>query len=398
MRILYAAMKYDYGKPEQGFSFEHYNFYHSLLHMGHDILYFDYMTLMQQHGRDRMNRRLKEVVALEKPDLLFAILFTDQFDPLVLHELTETRLQTVNWFCDDHWRFDNYSRDWAPCFTWVVTTAASALPKYASLGYCNVIKSQWGCNDVLYRKMNMPMKYDVSFIGQPHGNRRQVIAALRKAGINVYVWGGGWESGRLSQEGMIRVFNQSRINLNLSNASKPTDASLPVIPPTVCPSDTVRSRLSRSLDVVPFGSQVKLMRKSWFSGLCGPLTASPESEPTENPDVYYSDQIKGRNFEVPGCGGFLLTGMAENLGQYYEIGKEVVCFDDRHDLIEKVRYYLKHEDERAVIAKAGYERTLREHTYARRFSEIFEQIGAPEPQCLNRVGQGVHLGCTIEVQ
>jgi spore maturation protein CgeB len=58
MRILYAAMKYDYGKPEQGFSFEHYNFYHSLLYMGHDILYFDYMTLMQQHGRDGMNRRL----------------------------------------------------------------------------------------------------------------------------------------------------------------------------------------------------------------------------------------------------------------------------------------------------------------------------------------------------
>jgi spore maturation protein CgeB len=398
MRILYAAMKYDYGKPEQGFSFEHYNFYHSLLHMGHDILYFDYMTLMQQHGRDRMNRRLKEVVALEKPDLLFAVLFTDQFDPLVLHELTETRLQTVNWFCDDHWRFDTYSRDWAPCFTWVVTTAASALPKYASLGYRNVIKSQWGCNDVLYRKMNMPMKYDVSFVGQPHGNRRQVIDALRKAGINVSVWGGGWESGRLSQEEMIRVFNQSRINLNLSNASKPTDASLPVIPPTVFSANTLRNRLSRSLDVTPFGSQVKAMGKSWLSGLRSPLNASAVSEPMEMSDVHYSDQIKGRNFEVPGCGGFLLTGMAENLGQYYEIGKEVARFDDRHDLIDKVRYYLKHEDEREAIAQAGYERTMRDHTYPRRFSEIFEQLGMPGSQLLNCAGQGTHPGCTIEVQ
>jgi spore maturation protein CgeB len=398
MRILYAAMKYDYGKPEQGLSFEHYNFYYSLLHMGHDILYFDYMTLMQQHGRDGMNRRLKDVVLFEKPDLLFAVLFTDQFDPLVLRELTENGLQTVNWFCDDHWRFDNYSREWAPCFTWVVTTAASALPKYASLGYGNVIKSQWGCNDVLYRKMNMPMKYDVSFVGQPHGNRRQVINALREAGINVYVWGGGWESGRLSQEEMIRVFNQSRINLNLSNASKPTDASLPVITPTVFSSDTVRSRLSRTLDVVPFGSQVKAMGKGWLSGLCGSLTVSAESESAETADVHYSDQIKGRNFEVPGCGGFLLTGMAENLGQYYAIGKEVVCFDDRHDLIEKVCYYLKHEDERVAIAQAGYERTLREHTYARRFSEIFGQIGAPGPQFLNRVDQGVPPGRTIEVQ
>ena len=398
MRILYAAMKYDYGKPEQGLSFEHYNFYHSLLHMGHDILYFDYMTLMQQHGRDRMNRRLKEVVALEKPDLLFSVLFTDQFDPLVLRELTETRLPTVNWFCDDHWRFDNYSREWAPCFKWVVTTAASALPKYANLGYRNVIKSQWGCNDVLYRKMDVPLKYDVSFVGQPHGNRRQVIHALRKAGINVHVWGGGWESGRLSQEEMICVFNQSRINLNLSNASMPTGASLPVITSTARLSNTVRSRLSRSLDMVPFGSQVKAMGKDWFSGLCSSRTASADLEPTETPDVHYSDQIKGRNFEVPGCGGFLLTGMAENLGQYYEIDKEVVCFEDRHDLIEKVRYYLKHEDERAAIAQAGYERTMRDHTYPRRFSEIFEQLGMPGCQYLNRADQGIHPGSTIEVQ
>ena len=57
MRILYVALKYDYGKLEQGYSFEHHNFYHSLLHMGHDILYFDFMTLMQEHGRESMNRK-----------------------------------------------------------------------------------------------------------------------------------------------------------------------------------------------------------------------------------------------------------------------------------------------------------------------------------------------------
>jgi spore maturation protein CgeB len=118
----------------------------------------------------------------------------------------------------------------------------------------------------------------------------------------------------------------------------------------------------------------------------------------EMSDLHYSDQIKGRNFEVPGCGGFMLTGMAENLGQYYEIGKEVACFDDRHDLIDKVRYYLKHEDEREAIAQAGYERTMRDHTYPRRFSEIFEQLGMPGSQLLNCAGQGTHPGCTIEVQ
>ena len=27
----------------------------------------------------------------------------------------------------------------------------------------------------------------------------------------------------------------------------------------------------------------------------------------------FAEQIKGRNFEIPGCGGFTLSGWAENL-------------------------------------------------------------------------------------
>src|SRR5260370_632035 len=35
MKILYAATKYDNGNPAQGHSFEHFNFFDSLLEMGH---------------------------------------------------------------------------------------------------------------------------------------------------------------------------------------------------------------------------------------------------------------------------------------------------------------------------------------------------------------------------
>ncbi len=55
-------------------------------------------------------------------------------------------------------------------------------------------------------------------------------------------------------------------------------------------------------------------------------------------------------------------------------GKEIVTFSDTRDLIEKIRYYLAHDDERAAIAQAGYEHTLREHTYQKRFQEIFRQM------------------------
>src|ERR1051325_1431815 len=131
MRILYVAAKYDYGKPEQGYSFEHYNFYDFFKSSGHQIIYFDTLSLLKELGKEAMNRRLLETAKAEQPDLMFTVLFTDELDPGAVRQISAgTDTVTVNWFCDDHWRFDNYSRDWAPCFDWVVTTAQSAVPKY----------------------------------------------------------------------------------------------------------------------------------------------------------------------------------------------------------------------------------------------------------------------------
>lgn len=393
MRILYVALKYDYGKPEQGYSFEHYNFFDALMHMGHDILYFDFMALLQRHDRHWMNRRLLEVARSEKPDLMFTVLFTNELQKQVIREISEnTDTTTLNWFCDDHWRFDIYSRHWAPCFNWVVTTAQSALPKYRKLGYQNVIKSQWACNHYMYRNMELPPAYDVTFVGQPHGNRRAVIQALGTAGIDVRAWGSGWESGRLSQEEMIRVFNQSRINLNLTDASVSTS------------SLTARTKHRASmwtnsfLNTVPFGLRLKLMGKRWLSRL-------PETRPHAAIQLgqdagrkKYADQIKGRNFEIPGCGGFILTGHAEELESYYDIGKEIVCFEDLNDLMEKARYYLSHDDERTAIAQAGYLRTMREHTYAHRLTEIFERLRLPCEPLAAVLGGNLRPGQTEEVR
>jgi spore maturation protein CgeB len=86
-------------------------------------------------------------------------------------------------------------------------------------------------------------------------------------------------------------------------------------------------------------------------------------------------QIKGRTFEAPGCGGFLLTGPADNLEDYYTSGREITTYRTFGELIDTIRYYLDHEHERAKIAGAGYRRTLAEHTYLHRFRQIFQTMG-----------------------
>lgn len=89
-------------------------------------------------------------------------------------------------------------------------------------------------------------------------------------------------------------------------------------------------------------------------------------------------QIKSRPFEITGCGGFCITGAAEGMEDYYVPGKEIVIYENVPDLIEKIRYYLEHDEERNQIAKAGYERALREHTYQTRLGKVFRELGAQD--------------------
>lgn len=77
-----------------------------------------------------------------------------------------------------------------------------------------------------------------------------------------------------------------------------------------------------------------------------------------------------RLYEATGVGSLLLTDAKRNLGELFEIGREVVAYRDENELVEAVEHYLAHEDERAAVAGAGQRRTLREHTYAVRMREL----------------------------
>lgn len=60
-----------------------------------------------------------------------------------------------------------------------------------------------------------------------------------------------------------------------------------------------------------------------------------------------------RVLDVMSCGGFLITNYQEELLEYFEPGEELVIYEDIKDLVFKVDYYLKHDDERMRIAENG---------------------------------------------
>ncbi|MBT9168802.1 MAG: Spore protein YkvP [Syntrophomonadaceae bacterium] len=146
----------------------------------------------------------------------------------------------------------------------------------------------------------------------------------------------------ITSEDMISIFNQSRINLNLSN----------------CVSWDIRYLFT------PF-RPIKNTLRAWRQAV----------HAIRRTDMKTVEQVKGRHFEINACGGFQLSYYVEGLERMYSIGEEIALFVSPQDLVEKTRYYLKHEEEREAIAKRGYLRTRSDHTMEKRFQHIFGQLG-----------------------
>ena len=81
-----------------------------------------------------------------------------------------------------------------------------------------------------------------------------------------------------------------------------------------------------------------------------------------------------RLYEATGVGSLLITDYKENLNKLFEIGKEVLAYSSPEEAVKLVKYYLDHPEEAQSIAKAGQERTLRDHSYKNRMVELVELL------------------------
>ena len=87
-------------------------------------------------------------------------------------------------------------------------------------------------------------------------------------------------------------------------------------------------------------------------------------------DVAESYANNMRLFEATGVGSMLLTDSKSNLGDLFEVDREVLEYGTATEAIEKICHYLAHDEPRDAIALAGQHRTLRDHTFAQRAAEL----------------------------
>ncbi len=217
---------------------------------------------------------------------------------------------------DDDWQFYQFSRFYGHYFDWIITTYKKNLTLYEKHGFVNVIYSQWGVNTKFFHPVITEDKIDVSLIGAPHSDRKELAGYLIKNNIQIKLFGSGWEKteykkysgGYLDEMQYPYVINQSKIN--------------------IC---TLRS-----------GDESTL-------------------------------QVKGRIFEIAACNSFQLVEHNPLLFDYFT-EDEIITYENYNDLNEKINYYLNNERERKKIAQKAFTRVMIDHTWEKRITKIFNVI------------------------
>jgi spore maturation protein CgeB len=85
--------------------------------------------------------------------------------------------------------------------------------------------------------------------------------------------------------------------------------------------------------------------------------------------------LKLRDFDAPMSGSAYLTHDNPDLAGLYDIGRDIATYRDVDECVDRARALLADDDARERMARAGRERALRDHTWDRRFGELFRLLG-----------------------
>ena len=84
--------------------------------------------------------------------------------------------------------------------------------------------------------------------------------------------------------------------------------------------------------------------------------------------------MSARDYRIMGAGGFLLTNYVEGMEDWFEIGKMCDTYRSPEECLEKIKYYLEHEDERKAMAKYGQKVVHEKHKFSDRLKEVIEKV------------------------
>ena len=249
-----SVMRYDYAV---------WNFWVPLMSLGHDVTFIDTSQFGEEH--------LKKEIEAKKPDLLFCIMTGDPSvcpqEPwnTIREETQKGRLTTFNWFCDDTWRFDDFSSKVCHDFHVCSTPERHMVGEFNRVGYNNIFCANWHANADLYSGINMDRQMLYTFCGGAHADRARFLEALRDNNVPVnHPRGIGFED-------MVWNYSRSYGGLNFTKNKGKTQMKARIFEATACGTmlltehaDGIEEYYQPNREIITFESRAELVSKAKF--------------------------------------------------------------------------------------------------------------------------------------
>ena len=183
-----------------------YNVYIPLLSLGHEVYFYDTVNPKEKD--------LSKAIEQFKPELIFSCLTGNEtFAPYeqinVIEQETKKGNKTFNWFCDDIWRFDNFSKQICNKFTCCSTPEPTMVQKYKEIGYHNILLGLWHSNIDFYVPSNTKDSC-ILFCGFPNEQRSLLLQRIKSSGKVISTRYG------ICYEDMLALYCSSLFGLNFS--------------------------------------------------------------------------------------------------------------------------------------------------------------------------------------
>jgi len=215
MKILFVAPRsttsHVINQSQFRFDYAFWNFFLPLISLGHEVSFFDTQVFKVEDFASAFEKF--------KPDLLFCVLTGNKFvspgEPWEqIQRITQSgTCKTFNWYCDDTWRFSDFSSRTCNMFHFCSTTERDHVQKYREIGYENIRHTNWHSNPDLYGSVHCQKDKLLSFIGNLNNDRVRMINLLTSNGIPVS------RVEMASFEDMVYTYSSSLAGINFTKNS-----------------------------------------------------------------------------------------------------------------------------------------------------------------------------------
>lgn len=275
---------------------------------------------LRQFNKKLLEKKLVSACLNFKPQAVLFLKATS-IRPNTLNKIKKMGIKTANWFPENIYRppYDEWFLLRYAYYDFFLTFDSS-ITERMRLEFPGKIKYvPFGADPIeldadVNEKDKEKFQCNICFIGAAYPERVEALLAIKDYDIKIFGWS-GWEKTRLAN----RYFG-------------PLNAT----------------------------ESVKAYK-------CAKICLNMNTKPATN-------GVNVKTFEIAAAGGFQVSDWRKDVKYLFIPNKEIVIFRDLNDLQSKVDYYLKHDNERQVIAKAGHERLLKDHTLKQRAMQIINLL------------------------